>query len=161
MFHIPVRVVMIALAVAAVSPVFGVIAPASASAAVAPATASAATSCTGSYPYNEWRYSGKHYAHEYGWFWSTTGAVCVGQADLAENVTNATGLDERVRIRDGGASGPQLAEYKSGGKISGNAIVFTTHVSRVFYYSVITVCVAVIHQSDGSVVPDTTVCHSL
>lgn len=100
-------------------------------------------------------------AHEYGCFWSTTGAVCVGQADLAENVTNASGLDERVRIRDGGSSGPQLAEYKSGGKISGNAIVFTTDVKRVFDYSVITVCVAVIHQSDGSVVPNTTVCHSL
>lgn len=128
---------------------------------VAPTAASAATSCTGSYAYNAWLYSGTHYAHEYGWFWSTTGAVCVGQADLAENVTNATGLDERVRVRDGSASGPLLAEYRSGGTISGNAIVFTTHVNRVFYYSVITVCVAVIHQSDGAVVPNTTVCKSL
>jgi hypothetical protein len=151
---------MIALAVAAV-PIFSVTVPATASASVASTTASAATSCTGSYAYNQWLYSGTHYAHEYGWFWSTTGAVCVGQADLAENVTNASGLDERVRIRDGGSSGPQLAEYKSGGKISGNAIVFTTDVKRVFDYSVITVCVAVIHQSDGSVVPNTTVCHSL
>jgi hypothetical protein len=128
---------------------------------MAPAAASAATSCTGSYAYNAWAYSGTNYAHEYGWFWSTTGAVCVGQADLAENVTNATGLDERVRIRDGGASGPLLAEYRSGGTISGNAIIFTTHVNRVFDYSVITVCVAVIHQSDGAVVPNTIVCKSL
>src|SRR5690348_16926592 len=76
---------------------------------LAPAAANAATSCTGSYAYNAWAYSGTNYAHEYGWFWSTTGAVCVGQADLAENVTNATGLDERVRIRDGSASGPLIA----------------------------------------------------
>jgi hypothetical protein len=145
---------MIALAAAAILPISGVVAATSASAATA-------TSCTGSYPYNQWRYTGTKYAHEYGWFWSTTGAVCVGQADLAENVTNATGLDERVRIRDGGASGPLIKQYKSGGKISGNAIIFTTTVRQLFNYSVVTVCVAVIHQSDGSVVPDTTVCHSL
>jgi hypothetical protein len=152
MFHRRVRVAVLAVA-ALVAAAF--------SALIAPATASAVTSCTGSYAYNAWAYSGTHYAHEYGWFWSTTGAVCVGQADLAENVTNATGLDERVRVRDGGASGPLLAEYHSGGTIQGNAIVFTTHVNRVFYYSVITVCVAVIHQSDGAVVPNTTVCKSL
>ena len=157
----PHRAAMIALAVVAVAAVFALVAPATANAAGAPATANVVTSCTGSYPYNAWHYSGSHYAHEYGWFWSSTGHVCVGQADLAENVTNATGLDERVRIRDGGSSGPLLKEYKSGGKIHGNAIVFTTHVNRVFYYSVITVCVAVIHQSDGSVVPNTTVCKSL
>jgi len=136
------------------------------SAVVAPATAptaSAVTSCTGTFPYNAWLYSGTHYAHEYGWYWGTTNprAVCVGQADEKENVTNATGLNERVRVHNGPSNGPLLYEHESGGTIDGDAIVFVTHVSRVFFDADVTVCVAVVHQSDQSVVPNTTVCKSL
>lgn len=136
--------------------------PASAvSGVTGPATSSGSGSCTGTAPYNAWRYTGDLYAHEYGWYYETGLTVCVGQADLKEDVTHATGLDERVRVRDGSASGTLLAQYERGGKIRGNAIIFTTYVRRIFLHSVVTVCVAVIHQSDGSVVPDTTVCKSL
>ena len=130
-------------------------------AVVAPASASAVTSCTGSYRYDAYLNTGNEEAHLYGWFWSSTGQVCVGQADLYENVTASTGLDERVRVRDGGASGPIIYEHFSGGTINGSSITFTTYVRQVFYYSVVTVCVAVVHQSDRSVVPNTTVCKSL
>lgn len=139
--------------------------PATASAASAASVASAASApvstCTGSVRYDAFVNTGNREAHEYGWFFSITGAVCVGQADLFENVVGGRGLSERVRVRDGGASGPILAEYKSGGTIAGDSITFITHVNRLFFVHVVTVCVAVIHQSDGSVVPNTIVCKSL
>jgi hypothetical protein len=134
-------------------------------AAAAPAAAGPVspqvTSCTGSFRYDAYNNTGNDEAHLYGWFWSSTGQVCVGQADLYETVTTSTGLQERVRVHDGSSSGTVLETYKSGGTISGNSITFVTHVSRVFFVSVVTVCVAVIHKSDGSVVPNTTVCKSL
>jgi hypothetical protein len=132
-----------------------------ASATASAATSPAITSCTGSFRYDAFVNTGNKEAHEYGWFWSNPGAVCVGQADLFENVVGGRGLSERVRVRDGGASGTLLAEYKSGGTIAGDSITFVTHVNRVFFVHVVTVCVAVIHQSDGSVVPNTTVCKAL
>lgn len=159
MFHLHGHVRRVRVAVIAVAAV----AVAAVSVVVAPATASAVTSCTGTFPYNAWHYSGTHYAHEYGWYWGTTNprAVCVGQADEKENVTHATGLNERVRVHNGPSNGPLLYQHESGGTISGDAITFITHVSRVFFDADVTVCVAVVHQSDQSVVPNTTVCKSL
>jgi hypothetical protein len=151
-FNLRVRVVIFAIAAVAVATV---------STVIAPATASAETSCTRSFAYNATHYSGTNYAHLYGWYWSTSGAVYVGQADPKENVTNATGLSERVRVHDGPSNGTILKIYESGGTIDGDAIVFTTHVDRVFFVPDITLCAAVVHQSDQSVVPNTTVCKSL
>jgi hypothetical protein len=158
-----VRIRLIALAgliTALVIP--AVAAPATASAATtAGPTSAAVSSCTGTVRYDAFANTGDTEAHLYGWFWSTTGAVCVGQADLFETVIGGRNLDERVRVRDGGANGPILAEYHSGGTINGNSITFVTHVNRVFFVSVVTVCAAVVHQADDSVVPNTTVCKSL
>ena len=130
-------------------------------AVAAPATASAVTSCTGSFRYDAYLNTGNQESHLYGWYWSTNGAVCIGQADLYENVTHSTGLDERVRVRNGPSNGPILYEAYSGGTINGSSITFVTHVSRVFFVYDVTVCAAVVHQSDHSVVPNTTVCKSL
>jgi hypothetical protein len=157
MFRGSVRLAIMVLAAVLVAALSAVVAPATAP------IANAVTSCTGTFPYNAWLYSGTHYAHEYGWYWGTTNpiSVCVGQADLKENVTNATGLNERVRVHNGPSNGPILYEHESGGTIDGDAIVFITHVNRVFFEADVTVCVAVVHQSDQSVVPNTTVCKSL
>ena len=102
--------------------------PAVTASAAANAASPAVTTCTGSFRYDAFVNTGNREAHEYGWFWSNPGAVCVGQADLFENVVGGRGLSERVRVRDGGASGTILAEYKSGGTISGDAIPFITQV---------------------------------
>src|SRR5262249_4524259 len=120
---------MMLVAALAVAVVSVVVAPGSAP------TANAVTSCTGSFAYNQTVYTGTKYSHLYGWYWGTTNpiAVCVGQADLKENLTNATGLNERVRVHNGPSNGPILYEHESGGTIDGDAIVFTTHVSRVFF----------------------------
>jgi hypothetical protein len=143
----------------------GAAAPANAGAA-APANAGAATSravdtCTGSNRYDAYVNSGNRQAHLYGWFWSISGGVCVGQADLFEDVVGGSGFGERVRVRDGGANGTILYEHTSRGTINGDSITFVTHVNRVFFVSVVTVCAAVVHQSDNSVVPNTIVCKAL
>jgi len=155
--HKRVLVRMALAAVIAAGFISSVAAPANASAA----TSQAVSSCTGTTRYDAVVNTGNTEAHLYGWFWSTTGAVCVGQADLFENVKGGRGLSERVRVRDGGGNGPILAEYTSGGTINGDSVTFITHVNRVFFVSVVTVCAAVINQSDASVVPNTTVCKSL
>jgi hypothetical protein len=152
MFRIPVHFAVMVLAAVAVAVV---------SFLVAPATASAVTSCDGTVRYDAYNNSGSVYAHEYGWWWSTNGAVCIGQADEEENVTHATGLDERVRVHNGPSNGTVLYESYRGGRIDGNRIFFTTYVRRVFWVADVTVCVAVVHHSDHSVVPNTTVCKSL
>jgi hypothetical protein len=158
---VPARLIALAALIAAAF-IPSITAPAIASAATSPdATSSAVTTCAGNVRYDAFANTGDKEAHLYGWFWSIPGAVCVGQADLFENVEGGRGLSERVRVRDGGANGTILAEYVRGGTINGNSITFVTHVNRVFLVSVVTVCAAVIHQSDGSVVPNTIVCKSL
>jgi hypothetical protein len=114
-------------------------------------SAHAATSCTGSFAYSQTSSSGGSFARLYGWDWTTGSSVCVGQADLQENFTTATGLDERVRVRANGTSGALLYEGLSGGTINGGTITFTQHVNQVFNYAHVGVCAAVVYQSNGQV----------
>lgn len=111
MFSIPVRFVLMVLAAVTVAALSAVVAPATTP------TASAVTSCTGTVRYDAYNNSGSVYAHEYGYWWSTQGAVCIGQANEEENVTHATGLDERVRVHNGPSNGTVLYEHYSGGRI--------------------------------------------
>jgi hypothetical protein len=130
--------------------------------ATSSAHAAAYPSCSGKNYYTASTYSGTSFVHEYGWYWSKSNEVCIGQADLAENWYVRPGLDERVRVRAGGSSGALIYQGFSGGTQGGQGLVFTHHVNQLFPYGTVGVCVTLVHASDKSVVTGVpTICKNL
>jgi hypothetical protein len=135
-----------------------------ATASPAQATSTAlATSCTGQTPYSQTLTTAAHTATEHGFWFANSSQICVGQADLREDFNDSTGLAERVRVRSGGASGPQIFETfnNSGSGAGTGTLTFTTQVNRLFNVNQLTVCVALVRQSDQSVVDNVVICKTL
>jgi hypothetical protein len=136
-----------------------------ASPAQASSTASAtpADSCAGQTAYTATLKTPAHTATEHGFYFTNSSQVCVGQANLREDFNDSTGLAERVRVHSGGAGGPVIYEtYNNSGSGAGTGTLdFTTHVSRLFNVNQVTVCVALVNQSDHSVVDNVVICKTL
>ena len=134
-----------------------------ASAQAATASPAQATSCTGQTPYSQTLTTAAHTATEHGFWFANSSQICVGQADLREDFNDSTGLAERVRVRSGGASGPQIFEtFNNSGSGAGTGTLnFTTQVNRLFNVNQLTVCVALVRQSDQSVVDNVVICKTL
>jgi hypothetical protein len=134
--------------------------PAQASSA---ASAAPAVSCTGQTPYTASISSATHTATEHGFFFTNNRQVCVGQANLREDFNDSTGLAGRVRVHSGGASGPLIFQtFNNDGSGAGTGtLTFTTHVNTLFNVSQVTVCVALVNQSDHSVVDNVVICKTL
>lgn len=131
-----------------------------------PATSSTVTpavSCTGQTAYTKSLITATHTATEHGFFFTNNTQVCVGQANLRENFNDSSGLAERVRVRNGGASGPVIFHTfnNSGAGAGTGTLTFTTHVNTLFNSRQVTVCVALVNQSDHSVVDNVTICKTL
>jgi len=121
------------------------------------------TSCTGQFPYTKSLHSGMHTAIEHGYYWNDSRHVCVGQANLQENFDLGTGLAERVRVYAGGLSGTRIYQTfnKNGRGAGGSSVTFTTPVKTLFNHSKVGVCVALVRQSNHTVVDNVVVCKTL
>src|ERR1017187_2821606 len=119
--------------------------------------------CSGQPPYTASISSATHTATEHGFFFTNNRQVCVGQANLREDFNDSTGLAERVRVHSGGASGPLIFQtFNNDGSGAGTGtLTFTTHVNTLFNVSQVTVCVALVNQSDHSVVDNVVICKTL
>ena len=125
-------------------------------------------SCTGQVPYSTSITSATASATEHGFYYtaSNPSKVCVGQADLTETFTSSGGLDERVRVHNGGANGPQLIPQiinSSGAGENSGTLKFTTQVNTLFNVSQVTVCVTLVSNSDlnGPAVDGVSLCKTL
>jgi hypothetical protein len=156
---------LVPLAITAASAQAATAGPAQASPA---ASVTPDVSCTGQVAYSKSISSATASATEHGFYYtaSNPSEVCVGQADLTETFTDAGGLDERVRVHNGGANGPQLIPQilnDSGSGENSGTLKFTTQVNTLFNVSQVTVCVALVTQADpdGPAVDGVSICKTL
>lgn len=127
------------------------------------ASATPAVSCTGQTPYSKSIHSATHTATERGFWYKNSHQLCIGQANLRETYNTSTGLAERVRIHRGGETGPVIYHTLNthGSGAGTGTLTFTTGVDTLFNVHQVTVCVALVNQSDGSVVDGVNICKTL
>jgi len=141
---------------------------ATASPAQASATASttALPHCTGQVVYTKTLTRGTNNARLRGFYFTIPNPnpkVCVGQANLRENLDTGRSLAERVRVHAGGAARRVIWQTvnTNGVGAGGNTVTFTTGVNRLFNHRQVTVCVALISQSTLLVVDNVVICKTL
>jgi predicted membrane-bound mannosyltransferase len=152
---------MVPLAIATASAQAATASPAQASST---ASTTPAVACSGTTPYTKSISSATSTATEHGFYFTNSNPqVCVGQANLRENFNDNGDLAERVRVHSGGAGGTliyQALNTHGSGQGTGT-LDFTTGVNMLFNVAQVTVCVALVNQSDGSVVDGVVICKTL